>query len=78
MVAGPSDWLKHVMQLTYISWDFRLLVIALGTGYVALAWIGENYVFQRLARVIGQAKETITQTSKKRKEYKVIQERMLF
>ncbi|KAK3945050.1 vacuolar cation-transporting ATPase YPK9 [Diplogelasinospora grovesii] len=78
MVAGPTHWLKSLMQLTYMSWDFKLLIISLGGLYLALAWIGENYIFQRLARLIGQTKQSLTKQSKKRKEYKVIQERMLF
>lgn len=77
LILGPAKWLRHLMQLTRISWDFKLLIIFLGALYLASAWIGEKYVFQRLARVIGYAKQVITQRSKKRKEYKVIQERMV-
>lgn len=78
MVLRPAKWLKHLMELTYVGWSFRLFIVALGAAYLALAWVGENYVFQRVARAIGQIKEKVTKKSKKRKEYKVIQEGMLF
>jgi cation-transporting P-type ATPase 13A2 len=77
MVVGPAHWLKKTMQLTYISWDFKLFIIALGVLYIALAWLGQNVVFQRLARLIGQAKESLTKLPKTRKQYKLIRERML-
>jgi cation-transporting ATPase 13A3/4/5 len=78
MVLIPAKWLKHIMQLTHTSWDYRLLIVVFGICYLAVAWVGEKYVFQRLARLIGRAKQAITKRPKKRKEYKLIQERMLF
>lgn len=78
LVLAPAKWISHLMQLTYISWDFKFLIICLGFLYFTLAWIGENYIFQRLARFIGHATKAMTKQSKKRKEYKLIQERMLF
>lgn len=78
LVLGPAKWLSDLMQLTYVSWDFKLKLIGLGVIYLVLAWTGENHVFQRLARAIGGGMERFSQTSKKRKEYKLIQERMLF
>lgn len=78
MIGGSAQWLTEVMQLTYTSWDFKLLMVALGITYLALAWAGEHALFQPLARFIGQVKHSITKQPKKRKEYKIIQEQMLF
>lgn len=78
MVLQPAKWVTKLMELTYLGWDFKGLIVALGVVYLGLAWVGENYAFQRMARIIGQIKEKVTKTSKKRKEYKVIQEGMLF
>jgi cation-transporting P-type ATPase 13A2 len=78
LVLGPVKWVSRLMQLTYISWDFKLVVIGLGALYFVLAYIGEHYVFQRVARIIGRATTAVTKKTKKRKEYKLIQERMLF
>lgn len=78
LVLGPARWVSHLMQLTYISWDFKLLIVGLGVLYVTLAWIGEHYLFQRLARFIGRVTTAVTKKTKKRKEYKLIQEKMLF
>ena len=78
MIVSPTRWLKHLMQLTYLSGDFKVFIIALGALYFLLAWVGEHYLFQRIARAIGHWKVALTKKAKKRKEYKVIQERMLF
>ena len=78
LVLGPVKWVSRLMQLTFISWDFKLVIIGLGVLYFVLAYIGEHYVFQRLARIIGHVTTSITKKTKKRKEYKIIQEKMLF
>lgn len=78
LVLGPVKWVSRLMQLTYISADFKLVIIGLGVLYFALAYIGEHYVFQRLARIIGRVTTAVTKKTKKRKEYKLIQEKMLF
>ncbi|KAK1760725.1 hypothetical protein QBC47DRAFT_355886 [Echria macrotheca] len=78
MVSGWSQWLQKVMQLTYMSGDFKLFIMVLGLLYFGLSWMGENLVFQRLARLIGHAKLALTQQQKTRKQYKVILEQMLF
>lgn len=76
MVLGPAHWLKKLMQLTKVSWDFKFFIVALGLAYFLTAWLGEKFIFQRLARIIGRTRQAITKRTKKRKEYKLIQERM--
>ncbi|KAK4193092.1 vacuolar cation-transporting ATPase YPK9 [Podospora australis] len=76
MITGWAQWLDKFMQLTYTSWDFKLLMIALGVIYFAVAWAGEHVLFQPLARFIGKAKYAFTKQPKKRKEYKIIREQM--
>lgn len=76
MVIGPAHWLKKLMQLTNISKHFGLYMLVLGVVYIILAWAGEHIIFQRVARFIGHAKQKLNRGSKKRKEYKVIQEGM--
>jgi cation-transporting P-type ATPase 13A2 len=76
MVFTPARWLRKLMQLTPISTSFKLTLLLLGIVYLVLAWIFENFVFQRLARAIGQAQRRLAKTSKQRKEYKIINERM--
>ncbi|KAI0540963.1 hypothetical protein GGR58DRAFT_458516 [Xylaria digitata] len=76
MVFTPAHWLRKIMQLTRISASFKLTLLALGVVYLVLSWIGENYVFQPLARAFGNAKHSLTKTTKQRKEYKIIKERM--
>ncbi|KAK4203685.1 putative type V cation-transporting ATPase [Triangularia verruculosa] len=78
MVVAPPEWLPF-MRLTPTSWDFKLVIFALGAvAYFALAWTGEHFVFQRLGGWIGKVKAGLTKQAKKRKEYKVILEKMRF
>lgn len=79
MVLWPAHWVEKLMQLTKISWDFKLTLVTLGFAYLAIAWVGEHYVFNRVAWVIGRAKQVTTGKSKKtKKQYKAIKERMRF
>ncbi|KAJ2993343.1 hypothetical protein NUW58_g1867 [Xylaria curta] len=72
MVFAPAHWLRKLMQLTRISTSFKVTLLVLGIVFLVLAWIGENYVFQPVARAFGSAKHSITKTNKDRKEYKLI------
>lgn len=77
MISGSASWLTKFMQLTWTSWDFKLTMVGLGVLYLALAWVGEHFVFQRLVRLIGRVKLAITNKPKQRKEYKLILEAMV-
>ncbi|KAF3760211.1 hypothetical protein M406DRAFT_343355 [Cryphonectria parasitica EP155] len=76
MVMGPARWLAKGMQLTKISWDFKLFLVMLGLVYLVAAWTGEQHVFQKLARVFGKLRQAATGKRKQRKQYKVIREEM--
>ncbi|KAI1312868.1 hypothetical protein F5Y03DRAFT_339520 [Xylaria venustula] len=76
MIFTPAHWLRKLMQLTRISLSFKITLLVLGLVYLVLAWMGENYLFQPLARAFGKAKHSLTKTAKQRKEYKVIYEGM--
>ncbi|PSS02441.1 hypothetical protein BD289DRAFT_359689 [Coniella lustricola] len=77
LVLSPTRWLKKGMQLTKISWDFKLFLIMLGLVYLGAAWTSEHYVFDRLARVIGKLRQATTGRRKKRKQYKLIKDEMM-
>lgn len=77
MILGPAAGLVSLMDLTPISWDFKMFIFTLGIMYFVMAWVGEHVMFQRLARLIGKASQSLTREPKKRKEYKVILERMI-
>ncbi|KAL1619491.1 hypothetical protein SLS56_010128 [Neofusicoccum ribis] len=74
---GQAKWLYDLMELTPLSGGFKAFVLALGVGGFAVAWVCEKHVFQVLARVIGRVRVRLQPgKQKKRKEYKVIAERM--
>src|SRR5687768_15679513 len=76
MVLGATHSIKQLMQLTKTSWDFELFMVALGIAYLLAAWTSEKFLFQKLARLIGDVKTRITKRPKTRKQYKVILEAM--
>jgi cation-transporting ATPase 13A2 len=77
MLFHPAHRVKKIMQLTWMSLDYRFFLLGLGFAYLVLAWGYEKYVGLRLARSIGQIKERITGQSKQRKAYKLVREDML-
>ncbi|OAA64618.1 p-type ATPase [Niveomyces insectorum RCEF 264] len=76
MVLGPMRWLRKLMELTTISGDYKLVLLGLGVLYLAVATVAERWVLPAAARVLGRAKLAVTKRPKKRKAYKLIQERM--
>lgn len=76
MVVSPTHWVKKVMQLTKISWGFKLTVLGLGLAYLFAAKVADVWVLPAAARLVGRTRLALTGRPKKRKEYKVILERM--
>lgn len=76
MIADPARWLNDLMELSGMSWDYKLFLGLLGIAYFALAWVYEKFLSLRLARLLGAANEWITGRAKGRKQYKLIQENM--
>jgi hypothetical protein len=75
MLFDPADWLASFMQLTTLTWDFKVFIFVLGVGYFFLAWVFEQYIFPRVAKFVGIAKQKMGK-KKERKAYKLVQERM--
>ncbi|KIM94990.1 hypothetical protein OIDMADRAFT_171985 [Oidiodendron maius Zn] len=76
MLVDPSTWLANFMQLTKMNADFKAFILALGIGYIGLAWTSEHYIFPRLAKYIGIMKAWISRKPKERKVYKTVLEHM--
>ncbi|TWU77492.1 hypothetical protein ED733_007130 [Metarhizium rileyi] len=76
MIAGPAHWVKRIMELSNMEWDYKLFLVVLGLSYFALAWFFEKYLAMSLARFVGHAKQRITGRTKIRKKYKVILDEM--
>jgi cation-transporting ATPase 13A3/4/5 len=76
MLLDPSKGIASFMQLTSLSWDFKSFILALGLGYIFLAWTSEHYLFPRLAKFLAVVKTSISRTAKERKTYKVVHEQM--
>lgn len=75
MLFDPAQWLIKLMDLTFMSTDFRFLILALGVGNFAIAYLNEKYLLPALAKGIGLAKIRINPKWRKtRKAYKEIQE----
>jgi cation-transporting P-type ATPase 13A2 len=77
MLFRPSEWVSKVMELTWMSDNFRRWLFALAFGSFALSWTAETAVFPRLARIIGHARVRLQPNyRKKRRQYKVLLEEM--
>ncbi|ODA83826.1 hypothetical protein RJ55_02342 [Drechmeria coniospora] len=76
MLLAPAHGLMKLMQLTRMSWDYKLFLAELGVMYLMMAWIFDKYLAVGLARFLAVARERITGRSKKRKAYKIIREGM--
>ncbi|QDS69980.1 hypothetical protein FKW77_003032 [Venturia effusa] len=79
MLTDPAQWLTDLMELTYMSHDFKLFLLGLAAAGFAVMYLSEVFVFPALARWIGIAKVRVApSTKKKRKEYKIVAEGMRF
>ena len=77
MLFDPSAGLAEFMQLTYLSVTFKLFIIVLATGGFAVAYVSERSIFIWLARIIGNVYAQLRPShKKKRKEYKLLLEKM--
>ena len=79
MLFDPSPWVIKLMQLTDMSTSFRVFLLILGIGSFALSYASERYVFPRLAKLIGSAKDRLRKggrAAKQRKQYKIVLDTM--
>lgn len=77
MLTDPAKWLTDLMELTYMSYDFKLFLLGLAATGFAVMYLSEIFVFPTMAKWIGILKVKIAPgTAKKRKEYKIIAEAM--
>ncbi|MCJ1461071.1 hypothetical protein MMC28_011453, partial [Mycoblastus sanguinarius] len=73
MLFDPGAWLANLMQLTTMSVDFKVVILALALGGLACAWIAERRVFSWITRLIGKAHDVLwPHRRKKRREYKLV------
>ena len=47
MVLAPARWVGKLMQLTWLAGEFRWFILGLGVVYLAVAWVGEEFVLSR-------------------------------
>ncbi|KAL3458039.1 hypothetical protein BJX64DRAFT_267592 [Aspergillus heterothallicus] len=77
MLYMPSEWMKRVMQLTYLSNGFATWLLGLALGSFLLAWLAERTLFPQLARIFGRVKILLQPGhQKQRRQYKVLLEEM--
>lgn len=78
MLFDPAPWLADLMELTWMSVDFRLFILALAAASFLCSYLAEKKIFQPLATAIGKLRVKLGGKKKKRKEYKLILEGMRF
>ncbi|RDA92278.1 hypothetical protein CP533_5486 [Ophiocordyceps camponoti-saundersi (nom. inval.)] len=73
-VLVPARWLGELMELTPMSWDYRLFLVGLGISFLSLSWAYETYASMPLSRWLGVIARSLTGKGKQRKQYKEIRE----
>ncbi|KIX10370.1 uncharacterized protein Z518_01452 [Rhinocladiella mackenziei CBS 650.93] len=56
MLLDPAKWLADFMDLTEMSLDYELFLLALAATGFAVAYLSEQYAFPSLAKFIGRLK----------------------
>ena len=65
------------MQLTYMSGDFKALLLTIAVAGFIFSWVAEKSILPSVAAFIGAVKRRMQPgKSKKRKEYKTIDENL--
>lgn len=78
MLLDPAIWLSKFMDLTDMSLDYELFLLALATAGFAGAYLAERYFLPVLAKYVGKLKLFLRPSHpKKRKQYKLIAEDIL-
>lgn len=74
MLFTPAFWLIELMQLTKMSWDYKLFLSGIGFLYLAAALVYERHLAPFIAKRLGHFYLYITGRLKIRKQYKLIEE----
>ena len=75
MLLDPAEWLQSFMDLTNMSLEYELFLLALALVGFVIAYLAEQYLLPQMAKWVGQLNKKLrTSHQKKRKQYKVIQE----
>lgn len=75
MLLDPAKWLSEFMDLTEMSLDYELFLLALALAAFAVAYLAERYLFPLLAKYVGRLKLILRPAHpKERKRYKLIGE----
>ena len=76
-LMDPAEPVASFMQLTYLSIPFKLFLLAVAAAGFVVSYFAERQVFPQLARTLGKIHDWLwPQRRKKRKEYKLLQEKM--
>ena len=75
MLLDPAEWLQSFMDLTGMSLEYELFLLALALVGFVVAYLAEQYLLPQMAKWVGQLNKKLRSShQKKRKQYKVIQE----
>lgn len=79
LLVHPAQWTSKVLQLTYLSSDFKIWMVLIACIHFALGYSGEQFVFLRLAKALGKLRKKFRNGKRKqRKQFKVIEEEMRY
>lgn len=72
----PGAWVTRTMQLTSMSWHYKMFLVLLGVAYLIISLLFERYLAKVFGKHLGRWKERVTGKRKQRKAYKAIEDEM--
>jgi hypothetical protein len=81
MILIPPPFMSSILQLTYISTPFALLMIAIGFANFIISWISEKFIFVRMLALWNRLDTWRKKLSKRKqwtktKKYLMVEESM--
>ena len=76
MVVYPGSWVMEVMQLTWMSGKFKVLLLGLAAVGFGLSYWAEKNFFLMLAGWVGWVSRRVVGGRKKRKIWKALEKEM--
>ncbi|CCG84260.1 protein of unknown function [Taphrina deformans PYCC 5710] len=75
----PANQISSLLQLTYLPWWFKAVILGLAACDIFLSWVGETFVFGHVVKAISRCRALVFGGSgKQRKTFKLVSEEMRF
>lgn len=74
IMLDPTKWLQDLFELTFLSTDFKIVLLTIAISGFACSWLAEKHLLPQLAKTIGRVKDR--SRPKQQKLYKMLEQEM--